>query len=219
MDKKLRTKDKILQASIELFNQQGERAVTTNHIAAHLGISPGNLYYHFRNKEDIIRHIFKEYAKLLDSRVLPPKKDVEILDSLTEYMDVVFELVWRFRFFYANLPDILSRDAALQQDYLNVQKVVQNRVVMVLQALNTSQVIAIDEGDISGLAHTIKMTVSFWVSYLETQCPGLPLGKPHAYWGVIKVLLLVKPFATPASQPSFERLQQHYHQLAGASPL
>ena len=72
MEKKLRTKDKILQASIELFNQVGERQVTTNHIAAHLGISPGNLYYHFRNKEDIVRQIFKEYAKLLETRIKPP---------------------------------------------------------------------------------------------------------------------------------------------------
>ena len=82
MEKKLRTKDKILQASIELFNQVGERQVTTNHIAAHLGISPGNLYYHFRNKEDIVRQIFKEYAKLLDTRIKPPTDKGEALDAL-----------------------------------------------------------------------------------------------------------------------------------------
>ncbi|WP_337842903.1 TetR/AcrR family transcriptional regulator [Rheinheimera sp.] len=219
MDKKLRTKDKILQASIELFNQQGERAVTTNHIAAHLGISPGNLYYHFRNKEDIVRNIFKEYAKLLESRVQPPKGQAEALDSLAQYLDVVFELVWRFHFFYANLPDILSRDAALQQDYLNVQKVVQSRVVSVLQALNQAQVVAIEEADIPDLAHTIKMVVSFWVSYLKTQCPGHQLDKQHAYWGVLKVLLLVKPYATEQSLPRFERLQRHFTELAGEAPL
>ncbi len=47
------TKARIVEASLELFNQHGERAMTTNHIAAHLGISPGNLYYHSRNKEEI----------------------------------------------------------------------------------------------------------------------------------------------------------------------
>ena len=53
-----KTRDRIVEASLELFNAQGERSVTTNHIAAHLGMSPGNLYYHFRNKQAIIALLF-----------------------------------------------------------------------------------------------------------------------------------------------------------------
>jgi len=215
MDKKLRTKDKILQASIELFNQQGERQVTTNHIAAHLGISPGNLYYHFRNKEDIVRHIFKEYAKLLDSRLQPPSRPSEALDALAQYLDVVFELMWRFHFFYANLPDILSRDDALQQDYLQVQKGVLNKVISVLNALKHADVIAIDDADVPNFAHTIKLVVTFWISYLKTQAPHAAIDQQQAYQGVLKILLLFKPYATAHAMQRIDKLQQHYQQLAG----
>lgn len=215
MDKKLRTKDKILQASIELFNQQGERQVTTNHIAAHLGISPGNLYYHFRNKEDIVRHIFKEYAKLLDSRLQPPSRPSEALDALAQYLDVVFELMWRFHFFYANLPDILSRDDALQQDYLLVQKGVLNKVISVLTALKNADVIAIDDADVPNFAHTIKLVVTFWISYLKTQAPHAAIDQQQAYQGVLKILLLFKPYATAQAMPRIDKLQAHYQQLAG----
>lgn len=214
MEKKLRTKDKILQASIELFNQVGERQVTTNHIAAHLGISPGNLYYHFRNKEDIVRQIFKEYAKLLETRIQPPAASTEALDALAQYLDVVFELMWRFHFFYANLPDILARDAALQQDYLQVQQGVLERVTSVLRALKRSEVINIDDEDMVDLAHSIKLLVTFWISYLKTQAPHQPIDQASVYQGVLKVLLLFKPYATPAAKERIRRLQQHYETLA-----
>ncbi|MCH8536316.1 MAG: TetR/AcrR family transcriptional regulator [Alkalimonas sp.] len=214
MEKKLRTKDKIVQASIELFNAQGERAVTTNHIAAHLGISPGNLYYHFRNKEDILRHIFKEYCKLLDSRIQPPGDNSEALDSLANYLDVVFELMWRFHFFYANLPDILARDPALHKEYQAVQEQVLQRVVKILHTMRQAGVLELPEADLAEFAHTIKLLVTFWISYLKTQAPDKSIDQASVYQGVLKVLLLFKPYASKAAEPRILQLQQHYQQLA-----
>jgi len=52
------TRGRIVDAAIQLFNERGVAAVTTNHVAGHLKISPGNLYYHFRNKEEIVREAF-----------------------------------------------------------------------------------------------------------------------------------------------------------------
>ena len=179
-----------------------------------MGISPGNLYYHFRNKEDIVRQIFKEYAKLLDTRIKPPTDQAEALDALASYLDAVFELMWRFHFFYANLPDILSRDAALQQDYLLVQQGVLARVTAVLQALKASAVIRIEDDDITDLAHTIKLVVTFWISYLKTQSPQQQIDKASVYQGVLQVLLLFKPYATEQAKPRITRLQQHYEALA-----
>ena len=57
------TYNRIVDASLVLFNEEGERNISTNHIAAHLSISPGNLYYHFRNKDEIIMQLFKRYSQ------------------------------------------------------------------------------------------------------------------------------------------------------------
>ena len=62
------TRERIIDAALQMFNENGERAVTTNHIASKLGISPGNLYYHFRNKQAIIANLFDRYEqRVLDS--------------------------------------------------------------------------------------------------------------------------------------------------------
>ena len=72
--KKAKNRDRILDSSIDLFNQSGVVAVTTNHIADHLNISPGNLYFHFRNKEEIIRELFERMCKDVYSVWAPNNK-------------------------------------------------------------------------------------------------------------------------------------------------
>ena len=86
----MKTRDRILNAALELFNQQGERKVTTNHIAAHLDMSPGNLYYHFKNKQEIIFELFLSYEARVDQNlVVPIGRKLTIEDKLS-YLQEVF---------------------------------------------------------------------------------------------------------------------------------
>src|SRR3712207_424677 len=99
---KITNRDKILRESVALFNSRGVVAVTTNHICQHLGISPGNLYFHFRNREAIIYELFlmmceETYelwrSELQDGNTQPPMKYAE--DSL--------EVFWKYRFFHREM--------------------------------------------------------------------------------------------------------------------
>ena len=62
-----RTRERILETALALFNRHGEPSVTTAHVADEMNISPGNLYYHFRNKDEIIGELYAAY----ESEVLP----------------------------------------------------------------------------------------------------------------------------------------------------
>lgn len=112
-----KTRDRILQSSLDLFNERGERNVTTNHIAQALGISPGNLYYHFRNKGEIIHELFLRYeqvmAQLLD---VPRERSMNWRDKMG-YFEVIFRSLWEFRFIHRDLEQMFAEVPELRNRY------------------------------------------------------------------------------------------------------
>jgi len=116
------TRDRILDAALALFNEQGTGAVSTNHIAAAIDISPGNLYYHFRNKEDIIRALFERlFAKWDETFQLPPDR----APGLADFEGLIasnYQLVWDYRFAYREMAALLHKDPGLQAHYQEVRQ-------------------------------------------------------------------------------------------------
>ena len=209
----MKTRDKIIHASIELFNEHGERSITTNHIAAHLGISPGNLYYHFRNKQDIINCIFKQYESHLESSFQPYDHDEVGAEIMVTYFDAMFYVLWKFRFFYANLTDILSKDEQLKDRYLSAQELVLEQATRLLNQLTQDNVIDVSEKDMSQLADTLKLILASWISYKLALSRTTSITKSCLYEGVLRVIMITKAYATSESQAAFHRLENHYRQL------
>lgn len=206
----MKTRDRIIYAALALFNEHGEPNVTTNHIAADLGISPGNLYYHFRNKEQIIHCIFDQYAIDLTTSFKPVNVPDAIEDSLLHYLDAVFLLMWRYRFFYANLPDILRRDTTLQNKYLTVQTQLQVNISQIMVNFRDAGLIALADADLKVLADTLKLVASSWISYQTTQVPGAKITQTVIYHGVQQMLNIVRPLATDLGQQRVATLQGYY---------
>ncbi len=111
------TKTRILDAALALFNERGTSAVTTNHIAEAMGISPGNLYYHFRNKAEIVQGLFARIVgEWATNYAVPPGTMPSI--QLTEAMVAGnFEIQARYRFFFRDLTLLLNADPALATTY------------------------------------------------------------------------------------------------------
>lgn len=117
-----KTIDRILDTALNLFNEQGSGAVSTNHIAEAAGISPGNLYYHFRNKEAIIRALFERLFHLWDVELVLPSDHLPTLEDVTQLVKVNFEIMWQYRFVYRELVALLRQDSALHERYIVVRK-------------------------------------------------------------------------------------------------
>lgn len=209
----MKTRDKIIHASIALFNEQGERNVTTNHIAAHLGISPGNLYYHFRNKDDIIYCIYEEYARKLLLDTIPTSSDnVNPLDTIITYMDAVFQAMSKFRFFYVNLPVLLAKNPLLREKYVEVQHAIGGRVEKMLQALREFDVIACEDDELTDLVTILRLVNTFWLSFYQTQRVEPEINASVFYEGVLKVLVILKPYTTEKARAEFLKARDMYKQ-------
>ena len=68
----MKTRDRILECALQLFNQKGEPNVSTMEVANEMGISPGNLYYHFHGKEPLVIGLFERFQGELAPLLDPP---------------------------------------------------------------------------------------------------------------------------------------------------
>ncbi|PCI54557.1 MAG: TetR family transcriptional regulator [Gammaproteobacteria bacterium] len=209
----MKTRNKIIQASIALFNEQGERNVTTNHIAAHLSISPGNLYYHFRNKEDIILSIYEEYASNLLLETFPQvSSKVKPLDTIILYMDAVFQMTMKFRFFYSNLPVLLDKNPSLREKYVEVQHAIADRVSQLLISLRTENIINFEDEELADMVSILRLINTFWLSFYQTQNIVNEINDSVFYQGVLKILVILRPYTTEASLPELLKARDMYQQ-------
>lgn len=117
----MKTRERILATALRLFNESGTAAVSTNHIAEALGMSPGNLYYHFRNKEEIIRALFEQQFARSDALYALADDRPPTLDDLQGLVRATFAMSWDYRFIYRELIALLRRDEALHARWVEVR--------------------------------------------------------------------------------------------------
>ncbi len=163
-----KTKERILDTALPLFNKRGTRRVSTNHIAEACSMSPGNLYYHFKNKEQIISSLFERMINSwnADKEVLfknmPPMK---ILDL---QLEKTFHFVWQYRFIHRELAELLDRDDELK-DYCS--QVLQGRIIeiesMIKRFIDLGIIKPLDDKTIVFLANTSLYFALFWQPYVD----------------------------------------------------
>lgn len=116
------TKANILQKAIELFNEHGTATISMNALAESLGISAGNLQYHYKNKEEVIRAILEDMFKQFDV-IYEQIREPFTLDTLRQIMRINFDLVWKYRFYYREFAALLRNDKILAKRFREIQEI------------------------------------------------------------------------------------------------
>jgi len=204
------TSERILDTSLAMFNAQGEPNVTTNHIADELGISPGNLYYHFRNKDDIVEQLFSRYEARIDDALLVPHDRLPNLEDIWLQLHLVFECVWEYRFLYRDLVDILARNRKLKLRFARIMTRASASAAEMMQGLTRSGVMQASPAEIQALAENVLLIATFWLSFAAVRGGKAEAVQDDLGRGIHQVMMLIAPFLRDEERAHLGTLARAY---------
>ncbi len=208
-----KTRERILQTSLQLFNEQGERSVTTNHIAAHLQMSPGNLYYHFRNKQQIIAELFQLYEDRVEQTLSIPAGRPLTIEDKHQYLEALVGCLWDYRFLHRDLEHLLNCDAVLAERYRTFSRRCVERGQAIYEGLVSAGILCARRTSPQALAVNAWLIVTGWIGYLCTSVldsAQTELTPPMLRRGVYQILTLELGLITEAARPQVEALLADY---------
>ncbi|WHZ10384.1 MAG: Transcriptional regulator, AcrR family [Burkholderiaceae bacterium] len=208
-----RTAERILEVTLELFNRFGEPNVSTTLISAELNISPGNLYYHYPAKDELINSLFDRYERALDE-LLHAGGEVRDVEDAWFFLHSLFELIWQYRFLYRDLNDLLSKNRRLETHF---QAVLQNKtrsVTELLGGMMRAGALQIDAAEVEVTATGMVVLLTYWLSFEYVRNPRNALEPEHAQHALLRgahqVLNVLAPYLEPAQRAHFLGLVQAY---------
>lgn len=190
----MKTRERILATALQLFNASGTGAISTNHIAEALSISPGNLYYHFRNKEEIIRALFEQQFVRWDQDYAFPDDRLPNLGDLQQLVRATFVTAWEYRFMYRELIALLRRDDQLHRRWAEVRARGFEGFYELFSFFVAAGVLR-DPGDpavVTRLAELVWLISEFWLASVEVS--GQDVDAAQMERGVGLMLQVLDPF-------------------------
>jgi AcrR family transcriptional regulator len=210
-----RTAERILEVTLDLFNRFGEPNVSTTLISSELNISPGNLYYHYPAKDELINALFDRYERGLD-QLLQAAPGVKNVEDAWLFFHMLFELIWQYRFLYRDLNDLLSKNRRLETHFQFVLKHKSRAVRSVLDGLSSHSAIRLQGTEVEPIATSMVVVLTYWLSYEYVREPRRAL-EPEAasaslMRGAYHVLNLITPFLAPDQRAHLLNLAGSYRQ-------
>src|SRR5690606_5898110 len=180
-----RTAERILETTLELFNRFGEPNVSTTLISAELGISPGNLYYHYPAKDELINSLFERYERSL-GELLGAADGVRHVEDAWFFLHSLFERIWEYRFLYRDLNDLLSKNRLLETRFQTLLAAKTRAIRNMLASLGRSGAVQLDSREIEPTADSMVVLITYWLSYEYVRDPRRALEPEQAQSALLR---------------------------------
>ena len=208
-----RTAERILEVTLALFNRFGEPNVSTTLISAELSISPGNLYYHYPAKDELINSLFDRYERSL-SELLNASDGVRNVEDTWFFMHTLFELIWQYRFLYRDLNDLLSKNRRLETHFQRVLKNKTRSIKALLDGMTRAGAVTIDSREVEATATSMVVVLTYWLSFEYVRDPRKALEPENAQAALLRgahhVLNLLVPYLEQSQRAHLQALVGAY---------
>lgn len=190
----MKTADKILLISLDLFNSEGERHITSVDIANELDISPGNLYYHYKGKDQIVNALVDSYVGKMNA--IPQSSDGQPSNRSEDFYKYLFyclETMHIFRFLFQNIAEISTQYPAINSKLQKLAKFQREYLRLTLSAQQQNGVLSGTSADIDLLLDIISLTLFQSLNYYQMQ--GDSLGNPDiVYRTLMTIYFSLQPY-------------------------
>lgn len=162
----MKTRERILQCALELFNEHGEPNVTTLDIANELDISPGNLYYHFRGKEALLEELLSDFiGKTHGLLHLEAQTGSLEAEDYWLFLHLLFEAIIADRFLFQDLSNLMGRYPFIARSMRQWIEALRKILRTLLLALREQERLCCDDPALERLLDALCQTVLFWLDY------------------------------------------------------
>ncbi len=186
-------------------------------IAGDLGISPGNLYYHFRNKDQIVEQLFARFEKRVDIEPVASADVGGALEDLWLYLHLMLEGIWDYRFLYRNLDDLLERNRGLRERFNRIVDRNVAGLVSLCEGLREAGALRARPEEIRTLARNVMVVATYWLNFQSLRSSGAGRGDragdaADLGRGAYQVMSLVAPYVLGEAREHLGRLTLEYIQ-------
>ncbi len=200
------TKDRILLTALALFNEEGESAISAVDIANGLEMSPGNLYYHFKGKDEIVPALLSAFHEELLLVLDFAQTETTDLERYWIYLYIILEEIYDFRFFYLNIERIMAVYPQTQARVRRIMAAKRSAVELVLDGLARNGMIEIPKAVKNDVIETVLMTMTFWLTFDALNPQEIPK-EELIHQAVFRVMTIILPYQTQPFDLAFQGLE------------
>lgn len=212
---KRQTAKRIADAALMLFNRYGEPSVTASAIAADVGISHGNLHYHYPSKEKIVEDLFSEFRHEIGHTLAAPEKRPVHAEDLWLFLHLTFEIIFQYRFLYRDLNELLSRHRIIETQFQDILLRQTHTATALLNGLASAGSLRAGAVDCDALGESMIMIATYWLSYEFVLNPRRQPDNRTLTHGIVRALSLANPYLAPGARALFEHLSRQYLNSGG----